>query len=399
MRIPQTGETREQFIQRMLNSADVVAEYGDEGMRGAYAAGLWDHRERVKNAGPGNWPKLYRANHLEPGLVHYEADPANGRPKPLTLLLPKSAIDRMRPSFAGKPVVNERHRDMTDNAFQQGDADGIVVGGHWDGSSGQDMVDHFVWSEGAKKNIQNGYGPSCGYDITEWDSTPGSHHNMKYDGVILNGVYNHLAVVKNPRYEQARISLLNAKDSSGGKTMKLMKVLFKKLGLENSAEVEPGKAFALHNGVKLSAEKLLADFKEDQKRQALTNAAADLSPEDTITDPEDGKTYKVADLIAVQARLGNAAVQNCAAPCGKHESQADHEKAVKALNEKGKKEREEEERLDNERKEREKGNLAALNKAAEERSGAGVEVGSFGIAAGLQRGQDLFGAPRPAVKQ
>ena len=46
---------------------------------------------------------------------------------------------------------------------------------------------------------------SCSYDILKADDKGGSENNIKYGMEILDGVFTHLALVKNPRYERANI--------------------------------------------------------------------------------------------------------------------------------------------------------------------------------------------------
>lgn len=46
---------------------------------------------------------------------------------------------------------------------------------------------------------------SCSYDILKADDKGGSENNIKYGMEILDGIFTHLALVKNPRYERANI--------------------------------------------------------------------------------------------------------------------------------------------------------------------------------------------------
>ena len=46
---------------------------------------------------------------------------------------------------------------------------------------------------------------SCSYDVKTADDKGGTENNIKYDMEFLDGVFTHLALVNNPRYERANI--------------------------------------------------------------------------------------------------------------------------------------------------------------------------------------------------
>ncbi len=85
--------------------------------------------------------------------------------------------------------------------------------------------DGWFWCSGiitdaeAIELIENGYSVSCQYPITEYkENLEGKLHNGNpYDKEILNGVFEHLAIVKNPRYEGAFIAANAYIASNGGK--------------------------------------------------------------------------------------------------------------------------------------------------------------------------------------
>ena len=51
---------------------------------------------------------------------------------------------------------------------------------------------------------------SCSYNITLANDEGGLENNVHYDIEFLDGVFTHLAIVNNPRYERANI-VLNSK--------------------------------------------------------------------------------------------------------------------------------------------------------------------------------------------
>lgn len=271
----------------------------------------------VGNAIQGDRKVQYvKANHLEPGLVRYEGMGENGRD--LVLLLPKETIDKMRSRFEGSVVVNGKHRDVDSTAFSRGDADGAVIESFWDGTLGKEMVKYMVWTQDAKNNVaKSDWGVSCSYNVTKRDMTPGMHNNIPYDGVILDGEYNHLAIVPNPRYEDSRNTLLNDK---GGKSM--LKVWLEKLGIKNSVEVDGDKSsVTLKDGKSITLKALMEN---SMKVEAAKNPGESLADSVEVELPN-GKKKTVGEM---KAELENAG--NCGASCGKHNSASEHDKAVAA---------------------------------------------------------------------
>ena len=63
-----------------------------------------------------------------------------------------------------------------------------------------------IWDETAQNLITNkGWSVSCSYDVKLADDAGGTENNIPYDIEFLDGVFTHLAIVDNPRYERANI--------------------------------------------------------------------------------------------------------------------------------------------------------------------------------------------------
>ena len=63
-----------------------------------------------------------------------------------------------------------------------------------------------IWDETAQNLITDkGWSVSCSYDVKLADDTGGTENNIPYDIEFLDGVFTHLAIVDNPRYERANI--------------------------------------------------------------------------------------------------------------------------------------------------------------------------------------------------
>lgn len=255
----------------------------------------------------GSWPKSYKARHLEPGLVFYsdigEVNPATGKPKGMMLLLKKEAIDKMRPTFKGKPVVNMFHKDVDPEDFKDGKADGIITGASYNAEDGWDWVEFLVWDEKTKENCDKKFQLSCAYVPTDIKIEPGMYHNIPYDGEVINGTYTHMAIVPNPRYEGSMIIC----NSIGGSMKKIVMKFLNALGVAQSVELD-SKTEVDMDGKKVPLDELVNAFKAEQaekERVALENSAKEMK-DDTLINV-DGKEVSVKDLkasfVAYSARL------------------------------------------------------------------------------------------------
>ena len=66
--------------------------------------------------------------------------------------------------------------------------------------------DGVIWDETAQNLItEKGWSVSCSYDVKLADDAGGTENNIPYDIEFLDGVFTHLAIVDNPRYERANI--------------------------------------------------------------------------------------------------------------------------------------------------------------------------------------------------
>ncbi len=271
------------------------------GIREAVANAL---SSRARPEAEVRWPRLMRGRHLEAGLVEYGniKNQITGQ-MGVRFLLPKSTIDKMRPTMGGKPIINQAHRRGLDPAgFKTGEYDGLAVGGAFDPESGWEVVDFYVWDEATEKNcLENGYELSCAYNITDIDWTPGKHHGIEYDGIILNGDYTHVAVVSDPRYRGASIEAVN---SEGG--FNLFKLWFK--GKDEKPEaVDLDKSATIKIGEKNVPLQELVNALATQDAEAAkitaTKAAAEALNSDATEVEVDGKKITVGALKAAYAKI------------------------------------------------------------------------------------------------
>lgn len=141
--------------------------------------------------------KIFQGKFLQPGFVQYSFG---------LCLLEKENADKFVYKFVGCPLVVD-HQDVTD-----GNVSDVGVGNItrvW-----YNDLDGWYWCEGAITDNgavdlikRDGYSISCQYEITEWSPSDRLHNGVKFDKYILDGAPEHLAIVKNPRYEGAMIAV------------------------------------------------------------------------------------------------------------------------------------------------------------------------------------------------
>ena len=155
----------------------------------------------------GGKGRPFKARFLVPGLVKYDYG---------VCLLTKENADKFIQEFVGCPVVID-HQDVTDENVKDIGA-GDIFSVWFDDKDGYYWCNGIIRDKKALELINQGYSVSCQYVITEYsDNTTGALHNGNpYDKVIENGRPEHLAIVKNPRYEGAIIAVnaINLSDNS-----------------------------------------------------------------------------------------------------------------------------------------------------------------------------------------
>ena len=139
------------------------------------------------------YPCLFYFKHLETGLAGYENE---------TILLDNDEMKNMIPTFVGKPVYV--HHQEVDLSNLKEEAHGYVVESFYNELDGWLWVKCLITDDVAMQAIANGWKCSNAYIPSEWGEG-GTHHNVPYDRRIVNGEFTHMAIVPNPRYEEADI--------------------------------------------------------------------------------------------------------------------------------------------------------------------------------------------------
>ena len=120
------------------------------------------------------------------------------------VLIKKESFDKFINTMVGVPVIIN-HKDINkDNANDE--RVGVVSDVWFDDKDGWYWCDGVIWDETAQNLITDkGWSVSCSYDVKLADDKGGTENNIPYDIEFLDGVFTHLAIVDNPRYERANI--------------------------------------------------------------------------------------------------------------------------------------------------------------------------------------------------
>lgn len=150
--------------------------------------------DETDSAGKG---RKFKSRFITPGLAGYPDQFGN-------VLIQKETFDKFINSMIGVPVVI-RHKELTQNNADE-ERVGVVSTVWFDDKDGWYWCDGIIWDETAINLIlDKGWSVSCSYDVLEADDSGGTWNNTPYDMEFLNGVFTHLALVDNPRYEKANI--------------------------------------------------------------------------------------------------------------------------------------------------------------------------------------------------
>lgn len=151
-----------------------------------------------EKANASQYGKIYYARHMIPGLCGYDDE---------TVLINASTMKRMAPSFEGKPIYAYAHDSRSEAervATLQETSHGYVT------ETFYNELDGWLWSkclivddEGLAA-IADGCSVSNAYIPLEYGEG-GLNNNIPYDREIVDAKFTHLALVDNPRYEQACI--------------------------------------------------------------------------------------------------------------------------------------------------------------------------------------------------
>jgi len=156
----------------------------------------------IEKTNSKDWAKTYKAsNFIEKGVCTYNDE---------TIYLSQEALNKAIASIKGRPVVI-KHQKVTPQNMED-HAVGYVSGcgfSDWDASF---YCEFLVFDDEGKEVIAKDYSVSCAY-IPKAFGKGGTWHNTPYDREVTELEFTHLALVPDPRYEDAKI-YENSKDTT-----------------------------------------------------------------------------------------------------------------------------------------------------------------------------------------
>lgn len=146
-------------------------------------------------------PSMYYCRHMESGLCGYGEE---------NVLIDADAMKKMAPSFVGKPIYVGHRPEV--GQFMRGmistlpdDNDGHVIESFYNPLDGWLWAKMLVTSDYAHDMIKKDWKVSNAYLPKMFQGGAGEHHNVDYDRKISEADFTHLAIVPDPRYENAKI--------------------------------------------------------------------------------------------------------------------------------------------------------------------------------------------------
>ena len=247
-------------------------------------------------------PQILYCRHIAQGVCGYQDE---------TIFIGEDALKKMDQTFAGKPLYVE-HQDVNLEKLQE-QADGYVIESFYLPEDASHWAKIIVVSDKGHEAVSKGWAVSNAY-VPDAFGANGEWHNIPYQREITEGHYTHLAIVPNPRYEEAVImtpeefkqykagkkeqlnQLQNSKKEGEKQQMSMLK-LFTKKAVENSDDISNAMV-ELSNGKTVSIKEMInaceADIKAKESAKAKKNEEEELLEKVVKVNGED---VAVKDLI------------------------------------------------------------------------------------------------------
>lgn len=249
----------------------------------------------VKNA----QGEIFYGMHFYPGVAEYR-EPGKD---PYRVFLNEDTLRTMDPSFAGCPIFVEHVEEVEENLDElRKEADGWVTESFYNSADGKHWVKFVIVSERGKRAIKSGLRLSNAY-IPEAFSQGGQWNGVSYTREITKGKFEHLAIVRNPRYEESVIlspenfkkyneekvvELKRLANSKGEPEMKLN--FFKKTKVENASDLEGVSVTLPKSQKEMTIEQMVAEMDKVQNMDGYAS-------QDHVVKIHDGSEMKVSELV------------------------------------------------------------------------------------------------------
>jgi hypothetical protein len=164
--------------------------------------GFFTKDELREKTNSKDWAKTYKAsNFIEKGVCTYNDE---------TIYLSQEALNKAIASIKGRPVVI-KHQKVTPQNMED-HAVGYVSDCGFCSDTAAFYCNFLVFDDEGKEVIAKDYSVSCAY-IPKAFGIGGTWHNTPYDREVTELEFTHLALVPDPRYEDAKI-YENSKDTT-----------------------------------------------------------------------------------------------------------------------------------------------------------------------------------------
>lgn len=151
--------------------------------------------EIKENSKDKDWAKCYKAvNFIEKGVCTYQDE---------VVYLSQDSLQKCVRDIKGKPVIIKHQRGINPDNMQN-HAVGYVTNAGFDEFNASFSCDFVIFDEEAKELINKGWSVSCAY-LPKAFGQGGTWHNTAYDREITDLEFTHLALVPDPRYEEAKV--------------------------------------------------------------------------------------------------------------------------------------------------------------------------------------------------
>ena len=244
---------------------------------------------KLKNS-ISQYPKVFFARHIGEGVVSYKNTDGGED----IFFIGNDTLKKMNASFTGKPVYIQ-HQEVPLSQMKER-AVGYVVESFYLPEDGKQWLKMLITDDEAFEAIQNGWKVSNAYNVKDLGAG-GVWHNIPYKREILDGEYEHLALVADPRYEEAVI--MTPEDFKSYKEAKKKEI--DAMSLDNS------KKAVIKKSVENNKErKTMFQFFTKKKVENMEGVAL----QDVEVQLENGSSMKIGDIVkSVEENLKKQATE------------------------------------------------------------------------------------------
>lgn len=232
-----------------------------------------DNIEIKENSKEKDWAKCYKAvNFIEKGVCTYQDE---------VVYLSQETLQKCVRDIKGKPVIIKHQRGINPDNMQE-HAVGYVTGAEFDEFNASFSCDFVLFDEEAKNKVASGWSVSCAY-LPKAFGQGGTWHNTAYDREITELGFTHLALVPDPRYEDAKV-YENAKDEEKQNSWITVKTDDGRYN-PNTGEIEYFKRIWIESTIQPKAwkewnRKAFAEYKEgDETKFDFSRTRSKITPE------------------------------------------------------------------------------------------------------------------------